>query len=92
MALKMRESEMSDQVVRVEIGLDKLAGLFRQGVLCATEVRCLNDHSKECVWQLCLNNCLQNRCQSGVPTHDGALDDPGKVRPLLVIGRRGRLE
>lgn len=92
MALKMREGGMSDQVVQVEIGLDKLAALFRRGVLCATEVRCLNDHSKECVWQLCLNNCLQNRCLSGVPAHAGVLDDSGEVRPLRLGGHTGRLE
>jgi hypothetical protein len=90
MALKMREGEMSGQVVQVEIGLDKLASLFRQGVLCATEVRCLNDHSKESVWQLCLNNCLQHCCLSGVAVDNCALDDPGEVRPLFLAGHMGR--
>lgn len=90
----MNEATLSDQVVQVEIGLDKLTKLFRLGVLCATEVRCLNGDSKERVWQLCLNTCLHRRYCSGAVAQTPALECGGELRVLRftaqVAGREER--
>lgn len=50
-------------VVQIEIGIEKLESLFNDGELCAADFRCLNCVSKKCVWNLCLTSCAKRmRC------------------------------
>lgn len=51
-------SEKQD-VVQIEIKIDKLESLFSKGEICATEIRCLNCESKKCIWSLCLTSCAR---------------------------------
>jgi len=45
--------------VRLEISADRLHGLLKMGALCAADFRCLDCESKQCVWRLCLMNCIK---------------------------------
>jgi len=49
--------------VRVELNVELLAELMRQGKLCAADIRCLDKESKQKVWQLCLHECAKNQCE-----------------------------
>jgi len=49
----------NQNVVQIEIGIDKLESLFNKGQLCATDFRCLNCESKKCIWDLCLASCAK---------------------------------
>ena len=48
--------------VQIELDVEKLAYLFSIGVLCAADLRCLNQTSKKRVWALCLESCLNITC------------------------------
>jgi hypothetical protein len=58
-ALESIEDYPQQDVVQLEIGLDKLEALFNTGALCAADLRCLNCASKECIWNLCLSVCAR---------------------------------
>ncbi len=45
--------------IQLEIDFDKLKQLFEQGVICASELRCLNTESKQAISHLCLTSCAQ---------------------------------
>jgi len=46
--------------VRLEISADKLLDLISTGALYATDVRCLDCESKQCVWRICLRSCIKH--------------------------------
>ncbi len=50
--------------VQVEISLEKLESLIRDGHLCASQIRCLNLTSKHHIQNLCLNACAYTLCQA----------------------------
>jgi hypothetical protein len=56
-AMKASDCYQHQEVVQLEIGMDKLEALFNKGELCAADVRCLNGASKSRVWNLCLSAC-----------------------------------
>jgi len=45
--------------IRLEISANKLRHLLNMGVLCAADFRCLDCKSKQCVWQICLADCVR---------------------------------
>lgn len=47
------------QSVQLEISIEKLAFLFESGAICAAEIRCLTDYSKQQVSSLCLSSCAK---------------------------------
>lgn len=49
----------ANEMVQVEISLEKLASLFESGVLCAADLHCLTAHSKQHVSDLCLTTCAR---------------------------------
>ncbi len=48
---------MSTQRVNLSISTQKLTQLIQSGVLCAADFRCLDQESKQKVWQMCLWCC-----------------------------------
>lgn len=46
--------------VRLEISADRLHELLKVGALCASDFRCLDCESKQCVWRLCLVSCVKH--------------------------------
>jgi hypothetical protein len=57
--MKLSNYHEQQDVVQLEIGLDKLEALFNKGELCAADVRCLNGTSKRCIRNLCLTMCAR---------------------------------
>jgi hypothetical protein len=55
----MMDKLKQGQSVQVEISIEKLAYLFESGAICAAEIRCLTDHSKQQVSSLCLSSCAK---------------------------------
>ena len=55
--IKHMEREESEMIIQIEIDEEKLMQLFEQGVLCASDFRCLNSESKQQVSKLCLTSC-----------------------------------
>ena len=49
----------NQDVVQIEIGIEKLESLFNKGEVCATDFRCMNCESKKCIWNLCLTSCAR---------------------------------
>jgi hypothetical protein len=50
----------SEKRVRVEVTQATLLRLLRAGQVCADELRCLDDESKQCLWRLCLQSCVKS--------------------------------
>ncbi|MPY23905.1 hypothetical protein FM037_14330 [Shewanella psychropiezotolerans] len=48
---------MNNQRVNLSISTEKLTQLIQDGVLCAADFRCLDQVSKQKVWQMCLWCC-----------------------------------
>lgn len=42
----------------VEISSEKINQLLRQRLICAADIRCLDQNSKQCLKKLCLSTCL----------------------------------
>lgn len=53
---------MSSQRLQIEIEPEKLAQLFRLGVLCPADLQCLDTHSRDQIHKLCLKTCAQALC------------------------------
>jgi hypothetical protein len=50
---------ITDQTsVRVEITAATLSRLLADGQVCAADFHCLDCQSKQCLWRLCLTNCI----------------------------------
>lgn len=45
------------KAVNLSISVEKLAALFQAGHLCAADLNCLDNESKQQIWQLCLWSC-----------------------------------
>ena len=56
----------NNDLVQLEITVDKLEVLFSRGEICATEIHCLNDESKKCIRDLCLKTCIRKSDCRGV--------------------------
>lgn len=54
-------SSENQDVVQIEIEVEKLELLFNKGELCAYDFRCLNCKSKKYIWSLCLTSCARIR-------------------------------
>lgn len=58
------------QRMNITISIEKLASLIRMGHLCAADIQCLDKHTKQQLWQLCLwccdkrAFCQQAACQT----------------------------
>ncbi|MEE9339847.1 MAG: hypothetical protein V3U87_17385 [Methylococcaceae bacterium] len=50
----------SDNNLRFEISAEKMNELLSQRKICATDIRCLDSDSKQCLKKLCLKTCLYN--------------------------------
>ncbi|WP_299791980.1 hypothetical protein [uncultured Shewanella sp.] len=48
---------MKNSNVNISISSKKLAQLIQSGSLCAADFRCLDQESKQTVWQMCLWCC-----------------------------------
>lgn len=48
---------MHNDDVAIKLSPQKLAELFRLGVLCASEINCVDMHGRDLVHQLCLQAC-----------------------------------
>ena len=46
-----------EKAVNLSISVEKLAALFQAGHLCAADLNCLDNESKQQIWQLCLWSC-----------------------------------
>ncbi len=46
-------------LVRMELSASTLGCLLAAGHLCAADFRCLDCESKNCVWRICLMNCMK---------------------------------
>ena len=46
--------------IRLELDIHTLRRLLGSGLLCASDVRCLDCDSKHCVWKLCLQTLSKN--------------------------------
>lgn len=57
--MSIRRNSEEQDVVQLEIGIDKIESLFNKGELCAAEISCLNCESKKCIWNLCLSLCAK---------------------------------
>lgn len=44
--------------LHIEVSTKKIHDLLAQGQLCAADIHCLDDHSKQCLKKLCLKTCL----------------------------------
>jgi len=42
----------------VEISSEKMSQLLTQRLICAADIRCLDQNSKQCLKKLCLSTCL----------------------------------
>lgn len=63
----MKNDSAESGYVQVEISLAKLEQLFQQGELCATELHCLDESSKQAIWNLCLSSCLKRSASNVHP-------------------------
>ncbi|KAA3625455.1 MAG: hypothetical protein DWQ08_09355 [Proteobacteria bacterium] len=62
---EIRESASRDELpvrIRLEIDREKLYALLRDRQLCAADFRCLDCDTRDCVWRLALNACIEMRC------------------------------
>ncbi len=58
---KMLSNKQTKQnLVQIEIEVEKLELLFSKGDLCAVDLRPLNSESKISLWNLCLSSCVKN--------------------------------
>ena len=53
----MSLQKIQNDLVQIEVSLDKLEELFSKGELCAADLHCLNSKSKECIWNICITSC-----------------------------------
>lgn len=53
---------MSSMKIQIELPIEKVAELFRDGHLCAGQIHCLTPESKQAIWQLCLETCGHTHC------------------------------
>ena len=53
----MSLQKIQNDLVQIEVSLDKLEELFSKGELCAADLHCLNSKSKERIWNICLTSC-----------------------------------
>lgn len=44
--------------VRIEVAEDTLLRLLERGQVSASDLRCLDCRSKQCLWRLCLASCI----------------------------------
>ncbi|MEI6858969.1 MAG: hypothetical protein V5788_04155, partial [Shewanella sp.] len=64
---------MNNQRIHLSISTQKLTQLIQNGVLCAADFHCLDQKSKQKVWQMCLwccskkINCTKSCAQSCSP-------------------------
>ncbi len=47
------------EVLRFEIRLEKMNFLILNHQICAADIRCLDENSKQCLKKLCLKTCLR---------------------------------
>ena len=48
----------ASHTIQLEISLEKMDELLAHKQICAADVRCLDPNSKQCLMQLCIQNCL----------------------------------
>lgn len=78
--------------VRVEIAAETLSRLLVDGHVCAADLHCLDGHSKQCLWRLCLRSC--RGCPMSAGKEKGAGNDvclahrcsPQNLKPNHTIG------
>ncbi len=51
-------------VLRFEISSDKMNFLLSNHQICAADIRCLDENSKKCLKNICLQTCLHNISQN----------------------------
>lgn len=91
--------------VRVEVAPETLHRLLAAGQLCAADLRCLDCESKQCIWRLCLMNCVNNWTSGNVPeclhkglcrscgqSLQGVANDSGKPAPVRRNGPGDRIK
>lgn len=52
---------MSCNEITLKLSPEKLAELFRLGVLCASEINCVDTYGRDLVQQLCLQTCAHSQ-------------------------------
>lgn len=67
------------ELIRLEINVEKLRQLLNAGVLCAANFRCLDCKSKQCIWQICLADCIHLEPKRSASTQNS---------PLPVIAKK----
>ncbi|WP_038125787.1 hypothetical protein [Thiomicrospira pelophila] len=60
----MNKQDMDRQASLINLSLSeqKLAELFRLGVLCAADLNCSDTHSRDAIARLCLQTCVEGLC------------------------------
>ncbi|HEY9016958.1 hypothetical protein [Thiomicrospira sp.] len=54
--------EKQASLINLSLSEQKLAELFRLGVLCAADLNCSDTHSRDAIARLCLQTCVQSLC------------------------------
>lgn len=61
----------TQDALRVEIPLDLVQRLMEEGLIGASDLRCLDHGSKQRLQQLCLDNCARDLGSRGLPLGAG---------------------
>lgn len=52
------ENKQRLRSIRLEVSTEKINHLLKHKQICAADIRCLDSNSKQCLANLCLQNCL----------------------------------
>ena len=55
----MKINRQLKTTAKIEIDLCTLCRLLQNQQMCASEVRCLDNQSKQLLWKTCLHTCLE---------------------------------
>lgn len=79
---------MIEQRVNLSISTEKLAQLIQSGALCAAELRCLDQDSKQKVWQMCLWCCSKKICC----TKECSINDSALCASMTQVNTHSSIE
>lgn len=54
--------DQQNSLINLSLSEQKLAELFRLGVLCAADLNCSDTQSRDAIQRLCLQTCVEGLC------------------------------
>ncbi|CAM4407100.1 hypothetical protein VIAG107301_15555 [Vibrio agarivorans] len=77
--------------IQIELSIEKVTELIKQGHLCAGQIRCLTPESKQVIWRLCLETCGNTTCYEAVnqtrhPQNHEAIDNSPRKSSATIFG------